>query len=206
MAHPDSAGVASIGLRAKTNRAVAVVLIGSQDAPSAMARTELSLVSPQVAGTFEPYHRFMDLPWNEAETAVREAAAAIEAVATEALAALARETRSRGFEVASVGIVGAPERRLQSIGNPHIRAHAAEGVLFRRVLELAARANGLRCRAFVERGFEALAASELKQGAPEVKARLSRLGQSVGSPWRADEKLAALAAWLVLPADRGKPD
>src|SRR5262249_19314446 len=93
----------------------------------------------------------------------------------------------RELDVRAVGIVGAPERRLEKIGNPHIRAHAAEGVLFRHVLEVAAEANALRHRAFAERTLPSGFASKLKA-----------MGAITGSPWRADEKMAATAALLMV--------
>ena len=173
---------AVLGLRAKTGRAIAVVLAGKRGAARFVARREISLVDPEVADTAQPYHAVMALPWSEATVAVRDLAAAIEKVATRAVRALARE-----FDIRAVGIVGAPERVLEKIGNEHIRAHAAEGVLFRHVLEVAAEANELRHRAFAEKALPGGFASQLQE-----------LGRSAGSPWRADEKMAATAALLML--------
>jgi hypothetical protein len=70
--------------------------------------------------------------------------------------------------------------------------------LFRRVLDLAAEANGLEWRAFADKEFDKTMASELKTRAISVKQKLSELGRVVPPPWRADEKQAAAAAWLVL--------
>ena len=121
---------AVIGLRTKTARAIAIVLGGPVSAPQTICRAELRLASPHLPATYQPYHEVMELPWDRAEAAVQETVVAIEAVASEALGGLARDVRARGFAVVSVAIVGAPARRLESIGNPHIRAHAAEGVLY----------------------------------------------------------------------------
>jgi hypothetical protein len=197
MAHPE-ASLASIGLRAKTGRAIAVVLVGSGDSPLAVGRAELSLVSAALPATSQPYHEVMDLPWEKARAAARKTETAIEAVASRALEGLLREVRSEGRTVCRVAIVGAPDRNLEAIGNPHIRAHAAEGVLFRRVLEVAAEANDLPWRAFSDRNLEKLAASELGVRVPWLKARLDEMGRAVGRPWRVDEKAAATGAWLAL--------
>src|SRR5262249_18968501 len=153
----------SIGLRAKTARAIAVVLAGPVDAPRVLKRTELILADPRVPATSQPYHEVMELPWEQATEAVKSTAAIIEAVGSKALAALVQEVQSSGLKVCCVGIVGAGERKLEKIGSTHIRAHAAEGVLFRRVLEVAAETNGLPMRTFVEQGLAELAASELKR-------------------------------------------
>jgi hypothetical protein len=140
----------------------------------------------------------MDLPWSKATVAVRRIASRIERVASRELARLVREAHKDGLIVGAVGIVGAGERNLEKIGSTHIRAHAAEGVLFREVLEFAAAANKLSSRRFDERSLEMTAELELKLPLAIIRARLAEMGRSVGSPWRADEKAAAIAAWLVL--------
>src|SRR5262245_5009275 len=121
---------ASIGLRAKTGRAIAVVLAGPWDSPRALKRTELILTDPLVPATSQPYHDAIDLPWDEAKIAVRRTAALIEIVAAKALDALVREVRSGGLQVWAIGIVGARDLHLEKLGGSHIRAHAAEGILF----------------------------------------------------------------------------
>ena len=189
---------ASIGLRAKTGRTIAVVLSGLPGSPQVLQRLELSLINPRLPATYQPYHEVMELPWEEAQVAVRKFSDAIEQIASKALAQLIRNVQTEDYSVCGVGIVGAPERNLDKIGSPHIRAHAAEGVLFRHVLEVAAKENRLRSRVFAEHDFNQLAATELESTARELEGRLSELGHSVGRPWRADEKKATAAAWLAL--------
>jgi hypothetical protein len=169
----------ALGFRAKTGHAI-VVAIG--DDLSFVLRREVSLVDPAVPGTGQPYHASMTLPWSESERAVQPLALAIENVAARIVAALLDEVRG----VRAIGVVGAPAKDLARIGNEHIRAHAAEGVLFRRVLEAAAERNGVACRGFDEKEL----------GAPNAK--IAALGKKAGPPWRADERAAAAAAWLAL--------
>src|SRR5437667_5817680 len=128
---------ATIGLRAKTARAIAVVLRGPADSPEVLRRLELRLHDPRVPATGQPYHEVMELPWQRSQVAVRKTAKLIEAVATKALSQLIREVQASELVVSAAGIVGAPERRLEKIGSGHIRAHAAEDVLFRQVVEKA---------------------------------------------------------------------
>jgi hypothetical protein len=189
---------AVLGLRAKTGRAIAIALGGTPGLPSAIDRAELVLWSPKTPATFQPYHAVLELPWEQAETAAHQIEAVIVDLATQALARLVRDVRSRGIELKRVAVVGAPDRRLESIGSPHIRAHAAEGVLFRRVLETAAAANSLRCRRVVEKDLFNRTIAELGISDAVFAAHLARLGRELGRPWRTDEKLAAAAAWLGL--------
>ena len=185
----------AIGLRAKSGRAIAVVLAGPPEAPVVCERGELTFTGP---GERQPYHPVMELPWPQAEAAVKKVAARLNAAAAAELGKLVRGCRAFAATVVGVGIVGAGRRDLERIGNFHIRAHAAEGVLFRVVLEAAAEANGLPSSLFPERGLEEALAPIVGLPVPQLRARLSDLGRAVGSPWRADEKAAALAAWAVL--------
>jgi predicted trehalose synthase len=187
--------IAALGLRAKSGRAIAVVLCGPAASPSVLWRGELSF-----AGARQPYHPTIDLPWPAAQAAVRPVAARIEASAAKALAKLLAEMAAAGSAVGIVGVVGAGPRDPGRVANPHIRAHAAEGLLFRQVLEAAAAANGLRSVLFPEKEIHATAARDLGLAAPALRSRLQELGRAVGSPWRVDEKDAALAAWLVVSA------
>jgi hypothetical protein len=179
---------------------VAVVLAGPFRSPQPITRTELVLASAEKPSLFQPYHEVIDLPWDRAVLAARNAERALEAVAATSLGALFAQLRSEGHAIRCVGIVGAPERNLAAIASPHIRAHAAEGVLFRKVLEAGAAANDARCWTFPERQIENLAISRLGFSSGILRGRLAEFGQRLGRPWRADEKAAAMAAWLALHA------
>jgi hypothetical protein len=192
----------AIGLRAKTGRAIAVVLGGSADSPVVVTKLELTLSDPKVPATFQPYHEVMDLPWDQSQKAVRTYTRVNETIARKRLADLIKKLKADGFKVKAVGIVGALDRDLARIGNYHIRAHAAEGVLFRRVLDLAAEANGLKWRVFADKQLEQIAVAELRIQAASVKKRVSEMGRELAPPWRADEKQAATAAWLILHSSR----
>jgi hypothetical protein len=183
---------ATLGLRAKTGRAIAVVLTGSRTAPLFVWRGEVSLIDPAVPATGQPYHEVMEMAWSESVVAVRPLVLAIEAVAGAVLRELIADMRARGMDVRAMGVVGSAPRNLEKIGNYHIRAHAAEGVLFRQVLETAAKLNGLPCSGYSEQEL-----NEAASGLP-VAAVMKNLGRSAGAPWRADERLAATAAWLAL--------
>ena len=89
---------------------------------------------------------------------------------------------------------------LARIGNPHIRAHGGEGILFRRALEVGAEANRLKWRSFSDRDFDQAAAAVVGGDYSKMKRTVDDLRQSVPAPWRADEKQAAMAAWVVLHA------
>ena len=189
---------AAIGLKAKTGRAVAVVLSGSVNAPQLVSRTELSLTDPRMPATFQPYHEVMELPWDESLKKVKPFVRAIEKVSTKALAILIHELKGQGLTVIGVAVVGSQNRDLYKIGNYHIRAHAAEGMLFRQVLEHAAQSNKVPHRTFQEKTLGIQATTELRVTVAQLNSRLKSIGQSAGAPWRTDQRTAATAAWLML--------
>ena len=148
--------------------------------------------------TFQPYHEVMELPWPESQRQAQPFIRAIEKVAAKALAELIHELRAQGLTLNGVGIAGSFDRDLSRIGNYHIRAHAAEGLLFRRVLESAAQTNKLPHRTFIEKSLPTQAASELHSTVAQLNKHLKSIGQLAGPPWRADQRVAATAAWLLL--------
>jgi hypothetical protein len=66
------------------------------------------------------------------------------------------------------------------------------------VLEEALRLHGLSCLVVAERNAYAQAATVLARSQDELKRAVSAFGRSRSGSWRADEKLAALAAWVAL--------
>jgi hypothetical protein len=183
---------AAIGLKTKTGKAIAVVLSESDPRPQFVWREELRLYDEDLPETMQPYHNVMEMPWSESVIAIKGAIAAIEKIAAASLRILIDSVQYRGMRVACVAIVGPADRKLERIGNPHIRAHAAEGVLYRAVMETAARENGCKSRSFAD------PTPELGRPAREVKKFLEDIGKIAGTPWRADEKTAAIAAWAAL--------
>jgi hypothetical protein len=176
---------AAIGFRAKTGRAIAVVLASDDDKPLFVWRGEVSLIDPNLPLTEGPYHPFMEMPWSEALVAVQPVVESIEKYASFVVREIVDDITSRKLRIRGVGVVGSPPRNIDKIGNQHIRAHAAEGILFRRVLELAAKRNKIACKGFSDRDLKVL---------PVMK----EIGRAAGPPWRTDERLAATAAWLAL--------
>jgi hypothetical protein len=79
-----------------------------------------------------------------------------------------------------------------------MRAHAFEGRLFRLVIEEALHAHRIRTAVLIERNVYAKAVAERKKSSDDLKHLIQSLGRFTDGPWRAEQKLAALAAWIVL--------
>ena len=153
------------------------------------------LHDPRTPATFQPYHESWTFPGPNRE---RPLVHAVEKLAERAVAKLIHELRAQGLTVVGLGIVGSAERDLSKIGNYHIRAHAAEGLLFRRVLEFAAQANRLPHQTFAEKSLFTQAALALGITEVRLNNQLKSIGQAAGPPWRTDQRIAATASWLAL--------
>ncbi len=114
------------------------------------------------------------------------------------MTALIREYQADGYRLRGAGVVVGSLIDPERIANTHIRIHACEGRLFRSVIEDAARRCGVAYVLWRERDLYSLATGRLGQSAEELRDMLKALGRGVAGSWRAEEKAAALAAWLVL--------
>ena len=130
--------------------------------------------------------------------------AGIRRFARRSVADLIKRYRAAGHRLRGVAVVAGSDIEPERIANPHIRAHAQEGKLFRTVLEDGARRAGLRCLTLLERDLFTQAAEALGRPAPDLQRAVTALGGGRGRAgrWRAEEKAATLAAWLVLRGNR----
>ena len=114
------------------------------------------------------------------------------------IADLIQRCMDDGCTIHRAGLVVGSVIDPESIANPHIRAHALEGRLFRTVLEDALRSRGIQCAIFTERVCTLPASSLLGQSPIQMRRTIAELGRSASGPWRADQKVAAVAAWTSL--------
>jgi len=190
----------ALGFRVKSGCAIAVVLKGDPAAPVAVARRVVELSDPAIAETRQPYHAGM----GKAEGDRREIArrrTIIERCAKRSVTALLNDDWRAGVPPGATiraGLVVGSLLDPANVGNPHIRAHANEGLLFRTVLETSLHSQGIGCEVMIEKQLAGCAEKGLGRSTPEIRRRLDEFGRFLGSPWRSEEKAAATAAWLVL--------
>jgi hypothetical protein len=187
----------AVGLRVKSGWAVAVLLAGPSRAPRALDRRVIDLSDESVPESKQPYHAAMGR-LEEDSAKIRQRTKVVQRVAARSLAVLLDEFRAAGYAVDKAGLVVGSQIDPRTISNPHIRAHALEGQLFRKVLEDELKTQGLSCSVVVERDAYTRAAEVLKRSEDDLKRTLSGLGRQLDGPWRAEEKLAALVAWMTL--------
>jgi hypothetical protein len=76
----------------------------------------------------------------------------------------------------------------------------AEGLAVRNALRLACGKCGLDVSEIDEKSLREEASARLRLSPPDLDARLKSLGATVGRPWRKEQKLACLSAWVTAVA------
>jgi hypothetical protein len=166
-----------------------------------VARARIELTDPDAPDSKQPYHTLRDLPIDEAVERLAEYEAAAKLMATEGIQRLTASLTESGHRVVGVGILESSGRKgssLSEILSSHPLIHTADGDHFRRALEGAAIQCGLTVARQPARTIEARAAAAAGIDVSTLKERIKMVGREVGPPWRADQKSAALLAWLVL--------
>jgi len=129
---------------------------------------------------------------------VRQTRDTATAEATRAIRQLMERADQTGHRVRAATLVVGSDVDPTTLRHPHIRAHALEGRLYREAVEAAASRCGLACKVLVEGEALPSAAIAVGKRPVEIKAATDAWGKAVGPPWGAQEKAAALAAWVAL--------
>lgn len=203
-----AAGIAGLGFRVHSGWAAVVAVAGPAKSPSVVLRRTLILADPGLAGSKQPFHAAEGLALQKAEKLIQRCADSTQTLAEHALRSVLADLRETGYRPAGACILlssGRPLGSLESILASHAMIHTAEGEFFREALRRACKKSGVPVSGIRERELLDHAAEKLRLPAGELQRHTAKMGESLGPPWRQDEKLAALAAWLVLaPAARRK--
>jgi hypothetical protein len=190
--------VATLGFRVKTGWAAVVLLTGPIDSPRVCDNRLMELSDPRLHETRQPYHAAMGKLETDARK-VNQRVRVVRRVAHRSIATLLAGCQQKGYRIKRAGLVVGSQIEPGSIANPHIRAHAFEGRLFRFVIEEALHAHRISTDVLIERDIYAKAAVRLKKADNQVRNMIAKFGRFAEGPWRAEQKLAACAVWLALP-------
>lgn len=200
----------AVGLRALRGGSVVVVVAKDGDVPRVVLSSFLATAAEGDRLAFEPYHVAFEMAHGRTEIPA-EAAAAVaegrrrqEATAVSALASLVATLGEAGCEAATAAllvnragwITDLLEHSLSAPEHPAV----AEGLAVREALRFACRGRGLPMVEMDEKSLPDLAWAVLGLPQGHLDARLKTLGAAAGRPWRKEQKLACLAAWVALAA------
>ena len=187
---------AALGVRTHSGWAAYVVLGGAPSEPNILFRGLMQLCDQKTEGSKQPYHHAEPLSFGAAESFIERCRTSSRMLADRAIGAI---VTAHG-ELHACCILTASGRSLpplRGILASHALIHAAEGEFYREVVRDAADQRGIPTEFLKEGDIPALA-DRLPGTEASRREVLNAFGKKVGSPWRQDEKLAAMAAWFGL--------
>jgi hypothetical protein len=194
-------GAAALGFAPHSGWAALVALGGRPAEPEVLARTRIEMADPRLGGSKQPFHALEGVPLAEAERRLVRYAGTAREMAYTAIRSAVDDLRARGYATRLAGIAessGLKGAALASILASHALIHTADGDHFRDALAEASARCGLAVSRVRGRDLEGRAAEALGRPASELQASVRGLGRGWGPPWGADQKAAALLAWLLL--------
>ncbi|MGH9593897.1 MAG: hypothetical protein ACRD5L_12460, partial [Bryobacteraceae bacterium] len=121
-------------------------------------------------------------------------------IASTAIRQITDDLHARGFRVAGCAVLlgsGRAMPPLEKILAAHPMLHTAEGIFFRKVFQDAFERLNFPVTGFRERDMDESLESAFGRSVPAIQRKIAAAGKSLGPPWAADQKLAALAACMV---------
>jgi hypothetical protein len=191
---------AALGFRVKSGWAAVVLLTRQKDGPQLADVKRVEMSDPRLPETRQPYHASMGKLETDSRI-LNQRERLVRCIAQESLGTLLTSYQQKGYRISRAALVVGSQIDPTIIANPHIRAHAFEGQLFRSAVEQTLVSHEIRTDVFLECDAYTHVAARLQQSSNHVKRAIQDLGRSIpakSGPWRAEQKLAALAALLAL--------
>jgi len=190
-----------LGFAPHSGWAAVVMLGGVPTAPRVLARERLALTEEGLEGSKQPYHAVEGLPLPEARRRLERFEASAMRLAVSALQPLLLRAQASGMQVRAGGILDSSGRSgatLEATLASHALIHTADGNHFRAALARGCAAQGVEVTRVAQRELPSRAAVVLQKTPAQLAQAVAGLGTGLGAPWGADQKLAALLAWLLL--------
>ena len=181
----------------------ALVAVSNDGMLEVIERRHIVVAEAHVPGSKQPYHYAENLGFRQAEQYIAGCSTTSGQLAATAVRELLSQLTKSEYRVQRSAILTASGRALPSLDKilaSHALIHTAEGEFFRSIVHTACQEAGLRVTRFRERELEECTKKAFGRQANQVRQRIATLGKRLGAPWTQDEKLAALAAMLVLTA------
>jgi hypothetical protein len=194
-----------LGFAPHSGWAAVVVVGGDVDRPEVLVRGRVEMADPRLAGSKQPYHEVEGLPVQEAGRRLAQMSDSATVMAHLAIRALVEEVGKKESAPATAGVLDSSGRKgdtLAAILASHALIHTADGDHFRAALAEGCRRCGLAVVRVRQKDLLDRAAATLGRSPAELATAARALGRSLGAPWGADQKSAAMLAWLLLAETR----
>ena len=202
-----------LGVRALRGGGVVIGVAANGREPRVVVSTFLATAAKGDRLALEPYHVAAETAQVLAGGVLAEAAAVVAEgrkrqgeLATKGLSKIVRELQEAGYEPAVAALLvnraGWVTDLLEySLSWPE-HVPVAEGLAVRDALRSAIDRVGVDIAELDEKSLPDLASKNLGMSSAGLNACLKALGVAAGRPWRKEQKLACLAAWVAVAARR----
>ena len=168
---------AALGFRVKAGWAAVVLLTDTAHSPQLSDVSRIELCDPRLPETRQPYHAAMGkLETNSAKLDQRERV--VRNISQQALTILLKGYQQKGFRIRRASLVVGSQIDPAKIANPHIRAHALEGQLFRSAMEQTLQDHNVRTDVLLERDAYSTIVARLRQSSHDVERAIRDFGRS----------------------------
>ena len=182
-----------------------LVAVSYADRLELLDRRRIVVIDAAIPGAKQPYHYARLLLNNKnleaAERHLENCASTCEQIATVAIEEAVTGLRDRGYRIAGAAILQGAGRALPALPQilaAHPLIHTAEGEFFGLTARKACESLKIPVTGIRKRDLDEHAKTTLGKAAARAQRRIAVLGKSVGPPWTADHKAAALAALTIL--------
>jgi hypothetical protein len=192
---------AAIGFRVHSGWAAMVAVALEKGEPIILARQKLQLVKTFSFTFRQPYHTAEKMEQADAAAFLRSMEKESGEFASRGICGLQKELEQARYSLRGGALLLAAGRKLPDLAKilaSHALIHTADGELFREAIRSASARAKVTLTEIIEREILTTTSQRLGKRPEFLTRRLSALGKSLGPPWTQDEKLSALAAWLVL--------
>ena len=197
----------ALGFRAGKGGSVVVGVALEKREPRVVLSTRLATAEEGDRLSLEPYHVAFEIAQKagahiEAAAAVAKGRKRQDKLAAKNLNALIRQLEKTGYKPVVAALLvnraGWITDLLQySLGAPE-HPPVAEGLAVRDALRFAFRKTELDVAEIDEKLLPETASKAFNLSPASIDARIGALGVTAGKPWRKEQKLACLAAWLAI--------
>jgi len=202
-----SFSMAAIGLRAHKGGAVAVGVCVEHGGPRVILSTTLETGTADDRLSFEPYRLAAEMARSPTGRATDEMMATVaegrrrqEQRAAEGLRAIVDQLGAATCKPVVVALLVNRAGWITDLLDYSLawaeHVPVAEALAVRDALRVASTRCGIDKVELDEKSLPELAVQVLEQPSADTDLRLKRLGVAAGKPWRKEQKLACLAAWL----------